>query len=51
MKTTTVDRYDYMQGTYLKGKYYSDGISLFDLAIDFLTDAGVIRESIGLIGI
>ncbi len=41
MKITAVDRFDYMQGTYFKGKYYSDGISLYDLAIDVLADAGV----------
>jgi hypothetical protein len=41
MKITAVDRFDYMQGTYFKGKYYSDGISLYDLAVDVLTDAGV----------
>lgn len=41
MKITAVDRFDYMQGTYFKGKYYSDGISLYSLALDVLTDAGV----------
>lgn len=41
MKIVAVDRFDYMQGTYFKGKYYSDGISLYDLAIDVLIDVGV----------
>jgi len=41
MKIVAVDRFDYMQGSYFKGKYHDDGISLFDLAIDVLTDAGV----------
>lgn len=41
MKITAVDRFDYMQGTYFKGKHYDEGISLYDLAIDVLTDAGV----------
>ena len=41
MQTSYVDRFAYMQDTYYKGKYYSDGISLFALAVDVLTDAGL----------
>ncbi|WFR56380.1 hypothetical protein QA584_22620 [Anaerocolumna sp. AGMB13025] len=41
MKCTAVDRFEYMQGSYYKGNYYPEGISLYDLAIDVLTDAAV----------
>ena len=35
------DKFDYMQGTYYGGKYYTNGISLYDLAEEVLNDAGV----------
>lgn len=35
------DLFDSMSGTYYKGKYREDGISLFDLAVDVLEDAGI----------
>ena len=35
------DRFDGMDGTYYRGKYCPDGISLYDLAVDVLTDAQV----------
>lgn len=35
------DRFDYMDGTYYSGQYYEEGISLYDLAVDVFTDAGV----------
>ena len=38
---TATDRFDYMQGVYYGGKYYTDGISLYDLAEDVLADAGI----------
>jgi len=41
MKCTAVDRFDYMQGSFYKGRYYIEGISLYTLAIDVLTNAGV----------
>lgn len=41
MKFTAVDRFEYMQNVYYRGRYYSSGISLYDLAIDVLIDAGV----------
>lgn len=40
---TATDIFDYMTGTYYKGKYRTEGISLFDLAVDVLEDAGVER--------
>lgn len=40
-RITAVDRFANMQDTYYKGKYYVAGISLYDLAVDVLTDAGV----------
>lgn len=41
MSFTATDRFDGMNGTYYRGKYYVDGISLYDLAVDVLEDAGV----------
>lgn len=41
MKCVAVDRFEYMQGSYYKGKFYPNGISLYALAIDVLMDAGV----------
>lgn len=35
------DRFDTMNGTYYRGKYHPDGISLFDLAEDVFQDAGI----------
>ena len=41
---TATDRFDYLSGKYYGGKYYPDGISLYDLAIDVLMDAGITDE-------
>lgn len=41
MSFSATDRFDGMDGTYYKGLYWSEGISLYDLAIDVLSDAGV----------
>lgn len=41
---TATDRFDYLTGTYYKGLYRDEGISLYDLAIDVLTDAGITDE-------
>lgn len=41
MSFTATDRFDGMDGIYRRGQYYSDGISLYELAIDVLEDAGV----------
>lgn len=35
------DRFDSMDGTYYRGRYYPDGISLYDLAVDVFTDVAV----------
>lgn len=40
-KFTATDRFDYLTGTYYKGLYRPNGISLYDLAIDVLLDAGI----------
>lgn len=40
-KFTATDRFDNMTGKYHKGTYHPDGISLYALAEDVLTDAGV----------
>lgn len=40
-KFTATDIFDYMDGTYYRGLYRQNGISLYDLAIDVLSDAGV----------
>ena len=36
-----VDRFQYMTENYYKGRYYSSGITLYDLAEDVLSDAGI----------
>ncbi len=41
MKCSAVDRFEYMQGSYYKGTFYTEGISLYNLALDVLTDAGI----------
>lgn len=41
MSFTATDRFDNMDGTYYRGVYQPDGISLYDLAVDVLADAGV----------
>ena len=43
---TATDQFDYLTGKYNNGIYYDDGISLYDLAIDVLNDAGItdVRE-------
>lgn len=40
MNFSATDRFDSMDGTYYRGKYYPEGISLYDLAVDVLKDAG-----------
>lgn len=40
-KFTSTDRFDYMTSKYYRGLYRESGISLYDLAIDVLTDAGI----------
>ena len=41
------DLLEFMQGTYYGGMYYSDGVSLYDLAIAVLTDANLPTHSDG----
>lgn len=41
MSFSATDRFDDMDGTYYKGLYRSEGISLYDLAVDVFSDAGV----------
>ena len=41
MNFSASDRFDYMDGTYQRGLYRPEGISLYDLALDVLTDAGI----------
>ncbi len=43
-KFTATDRFDYLTGKYYKGLYRENGISLYDLAIDVLNDAGITDE-------
>lgn len=40
-KFTGTDRFDYLTDKYYEGHFYRDGITLYDLAIDVLTDAGI----------
>ena len=40
-KFTAVGFLDYQSGTYKKGKYYPNGISLWQLAVDVCEDAGI----------
>lgn len=37
----STDIFDYVSGTYYKGKYRAGGISLYDLAVDVFEDAGI----------
>lgn len=39
-----VDRFKFMDGNYYKGQYYSDGISLYNLAEIVFADAGISSE-------
>lgn len=41
MNFSASDRFDYMDGTYYKGLYRPEGISLYDLALNVLSDAGI----------
>ncbi len=41
MSFSATDRFEDLNGTYYRGQYYPDGISLYDLCIDVLEDAGV----------
>lgn len=41
MDFSATDRFDGMDGTYYRGQYHKEGISLYDLAVDVLADAGV----------
>ena len=41
VRFTATDRFDYLSGKYYGGKYYPDGISLYDLGVDVLADAGI----------
>ncbi|WP_124067382.1 hypothetical protein [Clostridium sp. E02] len=45
MNFSASDRFEYMDGTYHKGLYRPDGISLYDLAIDVFSDAGVDKRT------
>ena len=41
VRFTATDRFDYLTGKYYRGKFSAEGISLYDLAIDVLHDAGI----------
>ena len=41
MSFSASDRFNFMDGTYYKGLYRPKGISLYDLALDVLSDAGI----------
>lgn len=41
MNFTAIDRLDGLDSTYYRGQYYSEGISLYALAEDVMTDAGL----------
>lgn len=43
-KFTATDRFDYLSDTYYRGLYRPGGISLYDLAVDVLTDAGLMEN-------
>lgn len=45
MEFSATDRFDGMDGTYYKGLYRSEGISLYDLAADVFSDAKVDSRS------
>lgn len=38
---TSTDIFDYVSGTYYKGRYRPEGISLYELAVDVFEDAGI----------
>lgn len=38
---TATDYFDYLQGTYYNGQYYQNGITLYNLALDVLSKAGI----------
>lgn len=40
---TATDIFDNMPGTYYKGRFRPEGISLYDLAVDVLEDAGIVN--------
>lgn len=40
-KFTATDRFDYLSDVYYKGLYRPEGVSLYDLAVDVLLDAGL----------
>lgn len=42
---TATDRFDNMTGSYYRGKFRQEGISLYDLAIDVLYDAGIVESN------
>jgi len=41
MKLGATDCFDKMDGIYYRGTYSSEGVSLYDLAVDVLSDAGI----------
>lgn len=41
MSFSATDRFEDLDGTYYRGRYHSEGINLYDLAVDVLKDAGV----------
>lgn len=41
MSFSATDRFEDLDGTYYRGTYRSDGITLYDLAVDVMEDAGV----------
>lgn len=43
-KFQAVDIFEYMQDEYKRGQYRPEGISLYDLAIDVLQDAGIAED-------
>lgn len=43
-KFTATDRFDYLTNKYYKGLYRENGISLYDLAVDVLHDAGIMDD-------
>ena len=43
-KFTATDQFDYLTGKYYKGEYKPNGISLYNLAIEVLNDAGITDE-------
>lgn len=43
-KFTATDRFDYLTGTFYKGLYRPQGMSLYGLAIEVLNDAGITDE-------